>query len=376
MKIAVLGTRGIPHIQGGVETHCQELYPRLVELGCDITLFTRKPYIQSDNIEYRGVKLKHLFTPKSKSLEAIVHTFLGIIHVYFLKPDILHIHAIGPSIMVPFAKLLGLKVIVTNHGPDYDRQKWGFMAKLVLRFGEKFGTKTANKVIVISNTIKNILETKYNRNDCILIPNGVNIPKIASDSSYIESLGLQKKKYIIGVGRFVPEKGFHDLIEAYAKLNNKEHKLVLVGDADHETGYSRNLKILAESNKVILTGFIQGEELNEIFSHARLFAMPSYHEGLPIALLEALSYNLDILVSDIPANLEVELTKDYYFRSGDIAMLCHQLGTKLEREEYKSDFQEIIRQKYNWRTISTQTLNVYRNILSANNSFSKPDSLL
>ncbi len=374
MKIAVLGTRGIPHIQGGVETHCQELYPRLVELGCDVTIFTRKPYIQSGGLEYKGVKLKHLFTPKSKSLEAIVHTFLGVIHAYFLKPDILHIHAIGPSIMVPFAKLLGLKVIVTNHGPDYDRQKWGYMAKLVLRLGERFGTKTADKVIVISNTIKNILETKYNRNDCILIHNGVNIPKIATDSSYIESLGLQKKKYIIGVGRFVPEKGFHDLIEAYIKLDNKEYKLVLVGDADHETDYSRNLKKLAKSNEITLTGFIQGEKLNEIFSHAQLFTMPSYHEGLPIALLEALSYNLDVLVSDIPANLEVELAKESYFRTGDIAMLCQQIGKKLGNKEYMHDFQEMIKQKYNWQIIASKILNAYIDTLSINNQH--PNQLL
>ncbi|MCF6209759.1 MAG: glycosyltransferase family 4 protein [Gammaproteobacteria bacterium] len=374
MKIAVLGTRGIPHIQGGVETHCQELYPRLVELGCDVTLFTRKPYIQSGGLEYKGVKLKHLFTPKSKSLEAIVHTFLGVIHAYFLKPDILHIHAIGPSIMVPFAKLLGLRVIVTNHGPDYDRQKWGRMAKFVLRLGERLGTNHADKIIVISNTIKTILETKYNRNDCILIPNGVNIPHIASDSGYVESLGLQKNKYIIGVGRFVPEKGFHDLIEAYIQLDNTEYKLVLVGDADHETDYSRNLKKLAKLNNITLTGFIQGEKLNGIFSHARLFAMPSYHEGLPIALLEALSYNLDVLVSNIPANLEVELTKESYFRTGDIATLCQQIGKKLGNKEYTHDFQEIIKQKYNWQIIASQILNAYIDTLSINNQH--PNQLL
>ncbi len=362
MKIAVLGTRGIPNIQGGVETHCQELYPRLAELGCDVTIFTRKPYVQSDALEYKSVKLKHLFSPKSASLEAIVHTFLGVIHAYFLKPDILHIHAIGPSIMVPFAKLLGLRVVVTNHGPDYDRQKWGRMAKFVLRLGEKLGTKSADKVIVISNTIKNILETKYNRNDCILIPNGVNIPNMASGSSYIESLGLQKKKYIIGVGRFVPEKGFHDLIEAYIKLDNKEYKLVLVGDADHETNYSRHLKKLALLNGVTLTSFIQGDELNEVFSHARLFAMPSYHEGLPIALLEAMSYNLDVLVSDIPANLEVELGNESYFRTGDVDILCQQLRRKLRDDKHTSDFQETIKIKYNWQLIATHTFCAYKNV--------------
>ena len=363
MKIVVLGTRGIPNIQGGVETHCQELYPRLVELGCDVTLFTRKPYIQSDVLEYRGVKLKHLYTPKNKSLEAIAHTLLGVIYARFLKPDILHIHAIGPSVMVPFAKLLGLKVVVTNHGPDYDRQKWGRLAKHILRLGEKWGTKYADKVIVISNTIKYILASKYKCYDSTLIYNGVNIPITTSNTSYIESLGLRKHKYIIGVGRFVPEKGFHDLVKAFLKLKEPGCLLVLVGDADHETEYSRKLKKIAKKNNVILTGFIKGEKLNEIFSHAKLFVMPSYHEGLPIALLEAMSYNLDVLVSDIPANLEVDLKKENYFPTGNIPILTNQIHSKLENKN-TSDFQKVIRQKYNWNSIASQTLDAYRNILT------------
>lgn len=360
MKVVVLGTRGIPNIQGGVETHCQELYPRLVELGCDITVCTRRPYIQSDADEYKGVKLRHIYTPKKKSLEAIVHTFLGVIFAYRLKPDILHIHAIGPSIMAPFAKLLGLNVVITNHGPDYDRRKWGRVAKLVLRSGEKLGTQYADRVIVISKTIKQILEEKYNRNDCILIPNGVNIPKKATRSSYIESIGLKQNKYIIGVGRLVPEKGFHDLIHAFKRLSNHNFKLVLVGDADHETLYSNDLKKLARNEGVILTGFIKGEKLQQIFSHARIFIMPSYHEGLPIALLEAMSYNLDVLVSDIPANIEVDLEEECYFKTGDVDALSRKLQEKLQREKHGYNFLNLINEKYNWNEIAVEVNNVYK----------------
>jgi glycosyltransferase involved in cell wall biosynthesis len=239
MKIIVLGTRGIPDILGGVETHCQELYPRIVDKGHQVTLITRTPYVIDKGItQYKGVKLKHIYAPKIKSLEAVIHTFLGVLYAGIKRPDILHIHAIGPMIMTPFAKLLGLKVIVTNHGPDYDRKKWGKLAKKVLKTGERLGTKFADEVIVISEVIRTIIKNKYNREDTHLIYNGVNLPTIATEDNYITKLGLNKNKYIIGVGRFVEEKGFLDLIEAYSQIDTNV-KLVLVGDADHETNHSK-----------------------------------------------------------------------------------------------------------------------------------------
>jgi glycosyltransferase involved in cell wall biosynthesis len=362
MQIIVLGTRGIPDIQGGVETHCEELYPRLVDLGCNVTLITRKSYVQDLSIKkYKGVKLKHIFTPKKKSLEAIIHTFLGVVYARTQNPDILHIHAIGPSLMVPLARLLGLKVVVTNHGPDYDREKWGKLAKKILILGEKLGTNYANKVIVISNVINNILKNKYKRMDCQLIYNGVNTPKKSHKHDYIESLELEKDKYMIAVGRFVEEKGFHDLIEAHKDIHTNI-KLVLVGDADHESEYSLQLKERAKENGIVLTGFIKGEKLNQIFSHAKLFVMPSYHEGLPIALLEAMSYNLDVLVSDIPANLEVNLNENDYFKVKNIKELSLKLQKKL-KENNSRDFNEIIEKKYNWNHIAEETFNLYASIL-------------
>ncbi len=362
MKIVVLGTRGIPYIQGGVETHCEELYPRLVDLGIDVTLITRKSYVTDlTSTEYKGVKLKHIFTPKKKSIEAIVHTFLGVLYARTKNPDVLHIHAIGPSLMVPFARLLGLKVVVTNHGPDYDRQKWGKLAKWVLKSGEKLGTKYANKVIVISDVIKNILKDKYDRTDTQLIYNGVNIPEKSINTDYLDELGIKKDNYIIGVGRFVEEKGFHDLVEAYKALGT-DVKLVLVGDADHESEYSIKLKTMAKENNVVLTGFIKGEQLKQVFSHTKLFVMPSYHEGLPIALLEAMSYNLDVLVSDIPANLEVSLDAEDYFNVSNIKDLENKLEVKL-KNDIDRNFTEVISQKYNWDSIALQVLDVYKSVI-------------
>lgn len=361
MKIIVLGTRGIPDILGGVETHCEELYPRIAKEGHGVTIITRTPYVIDKEITtHKGVKLKHIYAPKIKSFEAIIHTFLGVLYAAIKRPDILHIHAIGPMIMAPFARLLGLKVVVTNHGPDYDRQKWGKMAKTILKIGEYMGTKFANEVIVISEVINNILKKKYNRKNAHLIYNGVNIPTLALQEDYIKSLGLEKNKYIIGVGRFVEEKGFSDLIKAYSQITT-DVKLVLVGDADHATNYSLSLKKEAKEAGVVLTGFIRGEKLNQIFTHAHLFAMPSYHEGLPIALLEAMSYNLNVLVSDILANLEVKLESTNYFKVGNIADLKDKLTKAVLDKNTTSDYAEKIKTDYNWDTIMGQVIDVYDN---------------
>lgn len=361
MKIIVLGTRGIPDILGGVETHCQELYTRIEHLGNhDITVITRSPYVvDKSKTNFQNIKLKHFFAPKAKSFEAIVHTFFGILYAGIKRPDILHIHAIGPMLLTPFARLLWLKVVVTHHGPDYNRQKWGKTAKRILKLGEYMGVKFAHEVIVISEVIQKSLITKFNRTDAHLIYNGVNLPKVSSQTDYIESLNLQSKKYIIAVGRFVEEKGLHDLIDAFIDLQTSV-KLVLVGDADHETSYSKHLKTKANNNNIVLTGFIKGEKLNQIFSHALLFVMPSYHEGLPIALLEAMSYNLNVLVSDIPANLEVQLEDECYFKTGNIDDLKTKLDIKL-KSDLTYDFQKVITKKYNWDLIAKKTCDVYSN---------------
>lgn len=365
MKVVVTGTRGIPNILGGVETHCEELYPRLAKNGVDVTVIRRSCYVTPDNKlqEYKGVKLKDVFAPRKKSIEAIVHTFLAIIEAKRLRADIVHIHAIGPAIMVPFARLLGMKVVMTNHGPDYDRQKWGTLAKNILKIGEWNGTKFSNEVIVISHTIDEILKNRYNRRDANLIYNGVNIPEKSKETEYIDSLGLKPKKYVVALARFVKEKGLDLLVNAFSQLKEQDIQLVLAGDADHEDDYSSELKRLAKANDVILTGFIKGERLNEIMTNALLFVLPSYHEGLPISLLEAMSYNIDVLVSDIPANTISSLEKDDYFACGDEASLRSSLERKLKNPIIGREYDL---SPYNWDVIADNTLAVYNKVLSPN----------
>jgi len=366
MKIFVTGTRGIPDIPGGVEKHCQELYPRIAAMGHEVYLATRIPYVVIPQNQWQGVRLVHTFCPRNKSLEAIVHTFVAILKARWIGPDIVHIHAVGPGLMVPLARLLGLKVVVTNHGPDYDRQKWGVAAKAMLRLGEYLGGRFAHAVIVISSVIADIIAKRCGRSSH-LIYNGVPLPEPSVHSDQLQRFGIRPDGgYILAVARFVPEKGLHDLIEAFSALN-WDRQLVIAGDADHATAYSKNLRDLAKRDqRIVLTGYITGEALHQIYSHAGLFVLPSYHEGLPIALLEAMSYSLAVLVSDIPANKEVNLEQTRYFRPGDVNGLRNkllELGQQGISDEERQSFRERIARDYNWSSIAVQTVDVYEQVL-------------
>lgn len=362
MKIVVTGTRGIPGIQGGVETHCEELFPRLSAMGFDITVIRRSCYVNDNLSTFKGVSLKDVYAPRSKAFEAIVHTFLAVVAARRMNADVIHIHAIGPAIMVPFARMLGLKVVMTHHGPDYNRKKWGRIARMILRTGERCGVKFSSHVIVISDVINNLIKKRYNRYDATLIFNGVNRPVKSTATDYIGSLGLETGKYVIALGRFVAEKGFHDLIDAFneTEASKSGYKLVIAGDADHEDDYSQALKAKANDAGAILPGFIKGERLNELMSNASLFVLPSYHEGLPIALLEAMSYDLDVLTSDISANMIGELSADDHFPVGDVQALACSIDRKLNNAATPRRYDL---SRYDWDNIAIKTSDIYSKLV-------------
>ena len=369
IRIAVLGLRGFPDVQGGVEKHCQELYPRLTEYNCDITVFARKGYVNDQPYTYNGVKIIPLWAPKQKSLETMCHTALGILWLSRHRKDydILHIHAIGPSLFSYAARRLGFRTIITNHGPEYERQKWGAIAKFVLRLSERVGARYAHVVIAVSNHIKNMLFEKY-ASVAAYIPNGVNIPDLEPAGDTLSGFNLEPKRYFLSVGRLVPEKGFHDLMEAFVKLDT-DWKLIIVGDADHEDRYSINLKKRADQiDGVIMTGFQKGRALQELYSNAGLFVLPSYHEGLPIVALEAMSYNLPMLLSDIPANKEVAL-KEELFTVGDVEELSKRLSMFIENPstlnspEILKEKKQRIETEFNWDVIARKTADVYQDVI-------------
>ena len=359
MKIVVTGTRGIPNIIGGVETHCEELYPRIAAKGLDVTVIRRKSYVHDELAEWNGVKLVNVNSPRKKTFEAMVHTFRAINKAKKLGADVVHIHTIGPALLAPYAKLLGMKVVLTHHGPDYDRDKWGFVAKSILKLGESMGCKFADQVIVISNVIKNLIAERCGRvKNVHLIYNGVPEPEICDYPEYFEELGIEKGKYILGMCRFVPEKHFHDLVDAYAAIKHQtsDIKLVLAGDTYFEDDYSRWLKQKARENGVVMTGYVRGRKLHSLLSNALCYSLPSSHEGLPIALLEAMSYGLPVITSAIPANLEVGLDSSCYHQVGDVDTLAAKLETIVNKPLQRIDYDM---SKYNWDVIARQVADVY-----------------
>lgn len=382
LRIAVTGTRGFPNVQGGVETHCERLYPCLTALGHDVTVFARTPYVPYKNAAHKGVNLVAIGCPQNKHLEAIVHTGKAVLRAQKLRPDILHIQAIGPSLFTPLARILGMKVVVTHHGENYKHKKWGFLARHFLRLSEFIGVLSANEIIAISDYIASLIEAKYNRNATV-IPNGVELPQPVATTEALTRFGLEKERYILAVGRFVPEKGYHDLIEAFGKAGLAGWKLAIVGRADHEDAYGTRLREQAAGNAdVVLTGFLKGTPLQELYCHAGLFALPSYYEGLPIVLLEALSYGLRCIVSDIPANrisgLQLAASSSQvespsgkrqaasgcsFFRTGDVddlaAKIAEFAGTPMSEDDKSAQIAMIARE-YDWERIADETLKVYR----------------
>ena len=369
IRITFLGLRGFPRIQGGVETHAEHLCPLLVEMGCNIEAIVRSPYQFAEYRQsWRGIRFKPLWSLKSKGLEAILHTFLGVLYAGFVsRPDVLHIQAIGPALMTPLARILGLRVVVTHHGPDYNRQKWGSFAKLVLKLGERFGMRWSNARIVISEVIRVTVQQKYDMLST-LIPNGVVLPDLPRSKETLNRFGLSDGKYVLLVSRLVPEKRHLDLIAAFQAAELPDWKLVIVGASDHPDFYTRQvLDVAIATPGVVCTGFQSGLSLSELYAHAGLFVLPSSHEGLPIAMLEALSYGLPVLASDIPANVEVGLPDDHYFPLGDVTALTVQLrnfAAKPLLDEDRNARRVWVISRYDWRDIAQRTLDVYRNVVA------------
>lgn len=363
MKVVVTGTRGIPGIMGGIETHCEELLPRMVQLGYDVTIIRRRKYIREDKplTEWKGVKIIDIDVPKSKNFETIIHTFRAINKAKALGADLVHIHAIGPNILSPYARMLGMRVVMTHHGQDYNRDKWGKAAKKMLKLGERLGCMFANQVIVISNTIKTLIEERYGRSENVtLIHNGVKQAEKCSYPEYFHELGIEEGKYILGMCRIVPEKNLHHLVDAFLLLKKSKRipndmRLVLAGDADFEDDYSMSLKKKARENYVVLTGFIKDRKLHSLLTNASCYCLPSSHEGLPIALLEAMSYNIPVVASDIPANMEIGLDDSHYFPCGDIEKLADRIKEMISH----SNKIHYDMHRYNWYLIAQKTAEVY-----------------
>ncbi|MDD1497786.1 glycosyltransferase family 4 protein [Agrobacterium sp. CNPSo 3708] len=374
VRICVIGLRGVPGVPGGIETHVEQLVPGLAERGADVHVYARQNYVAGEvPYVWRGVTVHPTWAPSNTRLEAIVHTLLALFKARRLKPDIVHIHAVGPSLVAPLARLMGMKVVFTHHGYDYDREKWNTLEKKVLRLGEWAGMRFAHGRIVVAKHIADAMQAKFNRN-VHFIPNGVQIDIEAADDTVLDEFGLIKGRYVLLVARLVVEKRQMDLIEAFLHADMPDTKLVLVGGGDARSDYAEKLRARAKSHSnIVLTGSQSGARLGGLFANAGLFVLPSSHEGMPIALLEALAYGLPILASNIEANLALELDAESYFPLGDVPALSQAMQKKLSDRKMPAqasvDVGEMgskIMARYNWTTICEQTASLYLSVLKRN----------
>lgn len=360
MKIAMIGHKRIPSREGGVEQVVEALAVRMAKAGHEVYVYNRK----GRHVKlYRGVHIITVPTVEKKSLNAILYAFFATVHALFCHYDVIHFHAEGPCAFLWLPKLFGIRTVATIHGLDWQRAKWGGFATRFLRHAEKTAAKYADEIIVLSPETGRYFQKVYNRKT-VYIPNGVEKAVIRKPEIIKEKYGLSGGDYLLFLARIVPEKGLHYLIEAYKKAECPK-KLVIAGGSSHTDSYLEEMQAACAGNAdIIMTGFVQGQELEELFSNCYLYILPSDVEGMPISLLEAMSYGAQCLVSDIPENTAVTASFAEVFPKGDVNRLADKL-TELTKEKYvfpytPAQIAEYITGKYRWDDIVERTLDLYK----------------
>ena len=367
MKIAMLGHKRIPSREGGVEIVVEELATRLVKRGHTVDVYNRKGNNVADkNIKneklskYKGVNIKTVFTINKKGLDALIYSFFTSIKVAFGKYDCIHYHAEGSCAMLWIPHLFRKRTVVTIHGLDWQRAKWGGFATKYIKFGEKCAAKYADEIIVLSKNVQKYFKETYNR-ETHFIENGVNRPIKRNPNIIKDKYGLEKDDYILYLARIVPEKRVDLLIEAFGKIKTNK-KLVIAGGASHTNDFLKKIEKMAQNDKrIVMTGFVQGEELEELYSNAYLYCLPSDIEGMPISLLEAMSYGKNCLVSDIEENVQVCGEYGVTFKKSDLNDLVKKLNECLNKENMINEevISDYILKKYNWDDVVKKTEKLY-----------------
>ena len=370
-KIAMFGQKRVPSREGGVEIVVEELSKRMSAQGYSVTCYNRRGHHVSGaqfdrkaDKYFEGVRICSVPTIEKKGLAAVTASFFAALCAGFGRYDVVHIHAEGPAFFSFIPKWLGKKVIVTVHGLDWNREKWrsGFASKFI-RQGERNAVAWADEIIVLSRAVQDYFFETYGRRTR-LIPNGVTRPVCVPADLIRSKFGLEGGDYILFLGRLVPEKGLRYLIEAFRKVQT-DKKLVIAGGSSDTDSFAQELRDMAEGdNRILFTGFVQGQLLEELYSNAYVYTLPSDLEGMPLSLLEAMSYGNCCLVSDIPECADVVADKGIVFRRADtedlrkeIQLLCAEPAVV---ERCKAQAADYICEKYSWDAVVEQTLKLYR----------------
>lgn len=368
----MLGHKRLPSREGGIEIVVEELSTRMVSLGHDVTCYNRGGHHVSGKefddgkkrIEYKGVKLKTIPTINWKGgIAAMTSSFFGAIMATFSRCDVVHFHAEGPCAMLWLPKLFGKRCVATIHGLDHQRAKWGKFASAYIMLGEKCAAKFADEIIVLSEGVQKYFMDTYGR-ETRFIPNGVNRPEIREAQLIKEQFGLEKDDYILFLGRLVPEKGLRYLIEAFKQVKTDKKLVIAGGSSDTGTFFVELKNMAKEDKRIVFTGFVQGKMLDELYSNAYVYTLPSDLEGMPLSLLEGMSYGNCCLVSDIEECASVVEDKAVIFKKSDVEDLRKKLqmlcDDNMMVSSYKKIAADFICGKYNWGTVTDETLKLYR----------------
>ncbi len=363
----MIGTRGVPTTFGGVERAVEELSARLSAAGHEVTAYCRTPYSTTRAKSYRGIRLRYLPAVNTKHLEAISHTLLATFDAIVRRYDIVHFHALGPSLCAPLARLAGLRVVTTVHSLDFRGGKWGRVARRVLRVGAWCSARVPHRTIVVSRQLQAYFASEYGC-DATYVPNGVNVPAVGR-ASVTEQ---RESGHFLFLGRLVPEKGVHTLIEAYRGIAT-DVALVIAGPSSHSRDYETQLRELARGDsRISFVGPAYGDDKADLVQHAYVLCQPSTHEGLPIVLLEVMSEAVCAIVSDIPEHLEVVSTETgehaaIVFRADDVSSLRDALTTALARPDLVAEIgiaaREIVIDRYSWEDAASEVEAIYHELI-------------
>lgn len=356
VKIGVIGARGIGEVQGGIEYFCSHFYPELCRHGFTVAIFVRRP--TNPVRSQAGVETLYLPVPPLRSLETILHSFGSVIVARLLGIRTLHVHAIGPCVALPLAKALGMRVIIRHVGADYTRSKWGRIAKGTLRFGERCAARYGDTIVCLTDHIaREFSEATGRSQNVFVIPNGIEEPPSVLSTGVLDRLGVTAGRYILGVGRFVPEKNFHLLIQAFLGADlPPDVALILAGEVDYASRYGRSLvEACQRSKRIIMPGTIFGSDLWALYKSAAVFALPSSHEGMSFALLEASIAGTSIIASDIPANSAVCREFARLVPVGSVERLREAIELEWRRDRKKEEVERqvsLCKSQHDWSVIA------------------------
>lgn len=370
MKIAMLGHKCVPSREGGIEVAVEELCSRMAEQGHRVICYNRSGHYAGGQEEkgdqsscYKGIELKTVFTVHRRGLAAVTSSVFAAWRAAFGGYDVVHFHAEGACAMMWLPKLLGRRCIATIHGLDWKRAKWGNFAAGYIKLGEKTAVRYADAIVVLSRNMQDYFLREYGRKT-VFIPNGVNRPVPAEARLIREKWGLEKDRYILFLGRLVPEKGIECLIHAFKQVRTEKRLVISGGSSDTDRFIEKMKKISGSDPRILFTGFVQGQILDELYSNAYLYTLPSEVEGMPLSLMEAMSYGNCCLTSDIAECTEVVEDRAVVFQKGDAEDLREKLQRLCDHPDevarYKKEAADFICQKYQWDDAAERTLALYR----------------